>query len=38
VDTVNKPLQYITVETEGAVTTVALTRENLGNAINEDML
>lgn len=30
--------KYITVETEGAVTTVTLAREKLRNAINEDML
>ncbi len=30
--------KYITVETEGAVTTVTLARENVRNAINEDML
>jgi (methylthio)acryloyl-CoA hydratase len=31
-------LKYLTVETEGAVTVVTLARENLRNAINEDML
>lgn len=30
--------KYITVETEGAVTTVTLIRDNVRNAINEDML
>jgi (methylthio)acryloyl-CoA hydratase len=30
--------KYLTVETEGAVTTVTLARPNLRNAINEDML
>ncbi len=30
--------QYITVETDGAVTTVTLAREAVRNAINEDML
>jgi (methylthio)acryloyl-CoA hydratase len=31
-------LKYLTVESEGAVTVVTLARENLRNAINEDML
>jgi (methylthio)acryloyl-CoA hydratase len=30
--------KYITIETEGAVTIVTLARENVRNAINEDML
>lgn len=30
--------KYITIETAGAVTTVTLARENMRNAINEDML
>lgn len=30
--------KYITVETEGAVTTVTLIRDNVRNAVNEDML
>jgi enoyl-CoA hydratase/carnithine racemase len=30
--------KYITIETDGAVTTVTLARENLRNAVNEDML
>ncbi len=30
--------KYITIETDGAVTTVTLARENLRNAISEDML
>lgn len=30
--------KYITIEIEGAVTTVTLARENMRNAINEDML
>lgn len=30
--------KYITIETDGAVTTVTLAREKLRNAINEDML
>jgi (methylthio)acryloyl-CoA hydratase len=32
------PQKYISVETEGAVSIVTLTRENVRNAINEDML
>ena len=31
-------LKYITIETEGAVTTVTLARDSVRNAINEDML